>query len=196
MPTIIDHLAFSYGERKIFADLSLAVADSDRVWLSAPSGFGKTTLLRLVCGLEKPENGQISGTGGKRIAAVFQDDRLIPWLSASENICAVLGNLPRGERKKAAAEALAAVGLEKECDSMPSSLSGGMARRVAIARALSYGGAILLLDQPFAGIDGEWRERIAKAIIERFKNSAILLATHHDNEAELLNARKVELSDL
>ena len=98
MPISIEHLAFSYGERAIFKDFSLTVPDGGRIWLSAPSGFGKTTLLRLICGLEIPESGAITGTAGKRVAAVFQDDRLMPWLSASENLCAVLGDLPRDGR--------------------------------------------------------------------------------------------------
>ena len=170
----------SYGDIAVLKELTLTFAPGGRYQLCGPSGCGKTTLLRLLMGLEKPDRGEIEA--GERMAAVFQENRLCPWLTAEENIRLV-------NPKCDGAECLAALGLP--LDSRPvSEYSGGMQRRVALARALLAGGEARLLDEPFTGLDEENRERAMAAIDRWDGNRTILLVSH---ESSLPGAARVEL---
>ena len=176
-------LSFSYGEKEILKDFSLSLPAGKRVCVMGESGRGKTTLMRLLSGLEKPMKGSITYAPDERPSVVFQEDRLLPWFSALRNVeevycpdrCLVS---PR--------ELLCDMELEDSLDKLPKELSGGMQRRVAIARALAFGGSPLLLDEPFKGLDPEMRERIAAKVLERSDGAAILLISHDPHEAELL----------
>jgi len=140
------------------------------------SGAGKTTLFRLLLGLEKPDTGEIIGMLGRKQAVVFQEDRLLPWFHALEN--ASLGS----DTVRAEA-ALSRLGLSESLYQLPRELSGGMKRRVAIARALAYGGDILFLDEPFTGLDDDNKRIAANAMLEA--HVPILVITHDDAEADL-----------
>lgn len=196
MPIKLKNLFFSYGDRPVYRNFSLDIADGNKIWLSAESGFGKTTLLRLISGLEKPADGSIEGLKGKKISAVFQEDRLLPWLTVQQNITAVLNCLPKAERLERTRKYLQAVGLAEEADTMPSELSGGMARRAAIARALAADYDILLLDEPFTGIDPEKRESIAQVICRECADKTLIAVTHDPEEARLLCLRKISLAEM
>jgi ABC-type nitrate/sulfonate/bicarbonate transport system ATPase subunit len=138
------------GVKVVFENFSLELPDKGVTALAGASGCGKTTLLRLLAGLEKPDSGEISGNPApQEIAFMFQENRLLPGLTAAQQIQLVL---PQGE---SALDYLAMVGLRDDAASLPRELSGGMQRRVALARALAYarGKKLLLLDEPFAGID-------------------------------------------
>lgn len=145
----LTNLNFQYGDKVILKDLSLTLPDTGITALAGPSGCGKTTLLRLLAGLETPQSGTLEAPEGRDTAFLFQENRLLPNLSAGDQIRVVL---PRGGDPL---PWLAAVGLEKEVATLPSALSGGMQRRVALARCLAYGQhkQLLLLDEPFTGID-------------------------------------------
>lgn len=195
MPISIKDLSFSYGERRVFNRFDLDVADGEKIWLSAESGFGKTTLLRLICGLEKPSEGYIELSGG-RISAVFQEDRLLPWFNVAQNIELTVNRQPKNDRAGQVNACLEAVGLVPEAETYPGELSGGMSRRVALARALAADFDILLLDEPFTGIDAQNREHIAEFINQRCQGKTVIIVTHDPYEAELLSARRVSLEEL
>jgi NitT/TauT family transport system ATP-binding protein len=121
--------------------------------LTGPSGCGKTTLLRVIAGLERPSAGSVTGIVPKDIAFLFQENRLFPWRTALQNIMDVL---PR-ERREEARLWLSRMELEDEQGRFPAELSGGMRRRVALGRTLALGGKLLILDEPFSGIDAALR---------------------------------------
>ena len=182
----LDKVSFSYRDAPVLTDVSLSLPKRGAVCFTAPSGGGKTTLLRLMAGLETPQSGAI-GCEATRTAVVFQDDRLLPWLTAEQNVALVCPHqdvLPF----------LEAVELAEARHKYPSQLSGGMKRRVALARALAFGGDLLLLDEPFTGLDSALRERVARAIHSRFENGCIVLITHSPEEAALLGATVVPLT--
>ncbi len=183
----LQNLSFAYAGQPVFTDLSMTFPDTGVVCLFGPSGCGKTTLLRLLAGLEKPQQGQIVGLEGKRIAMVFQDNRLLPWKTALDNIAVTLPDAPEVARQKAAA-ALAAVGLQEAAEKYPAACSGGMQRRIAIARAMVAEPDVLLLDEPFAGLDAERRDDIARQLTERRDRQLIVLVTHDREEAQLMGA--------
>jgi len=140
--------------------------------LSGPSGCGKTTLLRVIAGLAAPEGGTVSGVDPARTAFLFQEDRLLPWRTVEQHLTDVLPRERRGE----AGRWLAFAELEGEGGSYPASLSGGMARRLALARCAALGGELLLLDEPFAGVDPERAARLLNRL--RGLGVPIVLATH------------------
>ena len=173
------NVSLRFGEKQIFSDFSARIPLSGVTAVRGPSGAGKTTLFRLLLGLQQPDEGTVSGLDGRRAAVVFQEDRLLPWLSALENV-ALVSDVSR------ARETLASVGLAGSEHLLPKELSGGMKRRVSLARALAYGGDVLLLDEPFSGLD-EAAKRLAAAAIRQAK-LPVLVITHDEDEAALLGA--------
>lgn len=155
---------------KPIKDLSIVIQEPGVVALLGASGRGKTTFLRLMMGLLPEVEGVISGLDGKRISVVFQEDRLLPWLSAKENIAIICDD------EKRVNEILNNMELEDVAHKYPKELSGGMQRRVALARALAFGGDILLLDEPFKGLDDDLKTRIIARIKDSFP--LMILATH------------------
>lgn len=181
----IKNLTFSYGEKKIFENFNLKINDGSRICLSGESGIGKTTLLRLIMGLEKDYEG-VCEVSGKKIVAVFQEDRLLPFKTVMENITLFAS-------KDSALEALEALGIGDAANSYPSQLSGGMARRVAIARALCAEGDIYIFDEPFNGIDAENTKRVAEYINKKTQGKTVIAVSHKDNAAQILNADVVDI---
>lgn len=179
----LSHIEYFYGTKHIFEDFSYTFPDTGVVCLFGPSGCGKTTLLKILCGLRKPQKGQLAGLPQKP-AVVFQEDRLLPWYTAEENVEFVGKN---------ALQWLQFVGLEKEAKLYPKELSGGMQRRVALARAFSMEYDTLLLDEPFTGLDEESIKKIAEHIREVSKNTLVVLVTHKKEEADLLQAQMLYL---
>lgn len=170
MSIAITGLCKSFGGKTVLNGYDLQIKGP--LVLMGPSGCGKTTLLRLLMGLEKPDAGQITGVG--QIAAVFQEDRLCPQLSAADNICLV------GASAEAARRELLSLGFTAaECAQPAAKLSGGQKRRVALLRALLCPGAeTLLLDEPFTGMDAELIDRAAAAIARLTGGRDALLVTH------------------
>ena len=186
MLTITD-LSFSYTpERPILAGFSLAALRGERICLRGASGKGKTTLLRLIAGLETPQKGAITIEPDCKTAMVFQEDRLLPWLTAK-------GNVSLCSSDAAAEDWLCAFGLEDELDAYPATLSGGMCRRVALARACAVAPDLLLLDEAFKGIDPQRKETILALLQERFQNSLILFTSHDDAEIAAFATRIVAI---
>lgn len=183
-----ENVSFSYGDTPILKDVSFSLPDSGTICFTGPSGCGKTTLLRLIAGLETPHSGRILRVDGKKIAMVFQENRLLPWLTAEENVAAVCNDRSR------VSAALEAVSLTEACWKYPDELSGGMQRRVALARAMAYGGDILILDEPFTGLDEELSISVAAHLRQQYAHKLTILVTHSDTEPALFEAALYPLS--
>ena len=186
-------LARSFAERQVLRGIDLDVAPGQFVAILGPSGVGKTTLLRLVAGLETPTSGSVS-LGAERydaaptVRVMFQEDRLLPWRSVAANVGLGLPPALRDERVPAALEA---VGLADRGGDWPAVLSGGQRQRVALARALVHRPDILLLDEPFGALDALTRavmQRLLESLWQR-EPRTVLLVTHDVDEALLLADR-------
>lgn len=175
----VHDLSLSFGEKAVLAHFSLEFPAVPLLGLTGPSGCGKTTLLRVLAGLEQPQHGTVNGIVPKRTAFLFQENRLLPWRTVGQHITDILPC----ERHHELAHWLAFAELEGEENTMPSELSGGMARRLALARCAALDSDILLLDEPFTGIDAERRTRLLSRLRELSK--PILLVSH---EREVLDA--------
>lgn len=203
----IDHISktFQIAGRplEVLRDVSLAVAEGEFIALVGASGCGKSTLLRLILGLDTANEGEIRLDGarverpGLDRGVVFQEHRLLPWLTVSGNIAAALrrSGLARAERRRLVREHLALVGLGEFADAWPAQLSGGMSQRVAIARALVNRPRFLLLDEPLGALDALTRLRLQDELarIVRREGSTVLLVTHDVDEAVFLADRIVVL---
>jgi sulfonate transport system ATP-binding protein len=177
--------------------LSLTVADGEFVCLVGASGCGKSTLLSIVAGLDTPTAGQVE-TGGRRVAIMFQEPALFPWLTARRNVELALRarRVPRDERHRRAADLLEAVHLADFADKRPHELSGGMRQRVALARALAQDADVLLMDEPFGALDAMTRDLLHDEL-ERIwceRKLSVLFVTHNVREAARLGDRVVLLS--
>lgn len=179
----ISNLTVSYGDATVLQNCSLHVKKGERVALMGPSGCGKTTLLGCIAGTVRPSGGSIE-IASKRIAYVFQEPRLLPWLTAVQNINSVLSD--NRSSLPTAYDWLRRAMLWSDADKYPAELSGGMQQRIAICRALAYGGDILLLDEPLKGLNPKLREEIAELIRREAKGKTILLVTHDEWEAQAL----------
>ena len=183
----LNNVDFSYGKTEVLKDFSLQINKKDRICLFGESGSGKTTILRLILGLETPLNGEIQKAKNLKPAVVFQEDRLIPFKTVLENITLF------GADEKTALFFLEKLGLKDYSNKIPSDLSGGMSRRVALARALSNEFDFLVLDEPFTGLDQENIETATVLINEILGERPLILVTHSKTEAELLKCKFEEL---
>lgn len=175
-----------YGEKKVLSGINLSLREDERICVMGQSGVGKTTLLRILARLEKSYSGEAINTFGS-ISVVFQEDRLCEELSALTNVMLVSSD------KKRAKALLKSLGLSDSIDKLVCELSGGMKRRVAIARALSCDFDLLLLDEPFRGLDEETKKRVCSVINQNTKNKALVLITHESEDAELLDCRRLDI---
>jgi NitT/TauT family transport system ATP-binding protein len=177
--------------------LSLTVNKGEFVAILGPSGCGKSTLLRIIAGLEKPSSGSVEGITG-RIAYVFQDAHLLPWRNVQRNAELPLELMGTGkrDRRSAAAEALAQVGLAESVRQYPNQLSGGMRMRVSLARALVTKPQFLLLDEPFAALDEINRQKLDEQLRDLWlhHHMTVIFVTHSTAEAAFLANRAIVLS--
>ena len=191
--------AFGKGRSEVVAldGVSLSVAPGEFVCLIGASGCGKSTLLSLVAGLEEPTSGSVS-TGGRRVAFMFQEPALFPWLTAVQNVELPLraNGVGRAERRQRARELLDSVHLAGFADKRPHELSGGMRQRVALARALAQDADVLLMDEPFGALDAMTRDLLHELLegIWRRQRFSVLFVTHEVREAVRLGDRVVLLS--
>ena len=171
---------------KVIDKIDLSIPENKITVILGRSGCGKTTLLRLVAGLENFEQGEIIGVESKRKAYVFQEDRLMPWLDVKSNI--TFGIHKNEINNSRINEIIETVGLEKFYNAYPSQLSGGMKQRVSIARAFAYNPDFIMMDEPFSALDYFTREQMQNELLrihERLKCS-ILFVTHSIDEALIL----------
>lgn len=178
------NVTFGYPntETPVFENLSAEIPDSGITAVIAPSGVGKTTFLRLIAGLEKPDAGSVEiAKKSARAAFVFQEQRLLPWYSALENIKAVCSVSDAD-----AAALLAELGIGADLQGKrPGELSGGQRQRVCLARALLFDPDILLLDEPFSGLDRENRETVVEKVREFAKTRPVVLVSHINEDIKI-----------
>ena len=187
----LEHLSKGFDRLQVLQDLNLSVNVGEIVALIGPSGCGKTTLLNCISGLDTPDSGKVNCQDVK-ISYMFQGARLLPWRTVFQNISLV--------REKAADEEVQdiinAVGLYGFENYYPGQLSGGMARRCALARAFHYQGDLLLMDEPFQGLDYGLRMEMLNMLLDiwRKRRCGILFVTHEIDEALTIATRIAVLS--
>jgi putative hydroxymethylpyrimidine transport system ATP-binding protein len=183
----IKNLALHYGGQVIFEGLDLTIAGGRLTALLGPSGVGKTSLLRIIAGLEAPFAGSVSASDAAplagRIAYMAQQDLLLPWARVIDNV--MLGAKLRGAKPEPerAMNLLARVGLAERANALPAELSGGMRQRAAIARTLYEQRPIVLMDEPFSALDAITRAKIQDLAAELLAGCTTLLITHDPLEA-------------
>jgi sulfonate transport system ATP-binding protein len=198
-PLVLNGVTKRYGQNTILNGLDLHIPAGQFVAVVGRSGGGKSTLLRLLAGLEKPQSGEILA-GSTPLAQIqddtrmmFQDARLLPWKSVIDNVGLGL----KGDWRDAARQSLAAVGLEDRAAEWPAALSGGQKQRVALARALIHKPGLLLLDEPLGALDALTRLEM-QALIESLWQSqgfTVLLVTHDVSEAVAMADRVLLIED-
>lgn len=181
----VKNLSFSYDEKTVFKNFFASFPAGEMSIIMSPSGSGKTTLLYLLAGILEADEGEIEcPDNAKKVSFVFQDDRLIDWLNVEKNIRFVNPKLD----DKEISQCLKKIGINNERFKKIKHLSGGERQRVAIARALLAEYDILLLDEPFNGIDDDNKIKIIEYFKEKTKGKTVILVTHDITEAEALEA--------
>lgn len=178
MKTIqMNHITKAFDGKPVLQDVSITLEGGKRTCIMGPSGCGKTTLLRILCGLIPPDSGTVENRP-ERISMVFQENRLCEDFSALENVRMVA----RGAEERAGS-LLVRMGLGADMHKAVSTLSGGMKRRVAIARALLYDAPLMVMDEPFKGLDEETKESVMQTVLAETAGKTLLFITHDEAEA-------------
>jgi iron(III) transport system ATP-binding protein len=200
----LEHVRHRYGGMTAVDDVSLSIAQGEILCLVGPSGCGKSTLLRIAAGLEALQRGTVRINGKvvaddtgcmpperRGVGLVFQDYALFPHLSVIDNVRFGLSGQPAQHQRRRAMETLEQVGMSGYADHFPHALSGGQQQRVALARALAPNPAVLLLDEPFSGLDARLREQVRDETLHVLKRTgaATMLVTHDPEEAMFLADR-------
>lgn len=180
---------------QVLNGISLPIPENKITVILGRSGCGKTTLLRLTGGLEQADQGEIRYGGSHKTAFVFQEPRLMPWLTVWSNI--TFGLKRKEQDSKKIGDIVATVGLKGFEKAYPSQLSGGMQQRTAIARALAYEPSFIMMDEPFAALDYFTREQMQKELlrVQKKQGSSILFVTHSIDEALILGHKIVVIED-
>lgn len=179
-----NNLTKKYGGKTVFENLSLNLDFSGILIVKGASGCGKTTLMKIIAGLEDFD-GNISVPTDK-ISFMFQEDRLIPFISVLKNVSAV-------SDAETAKKYLTELGLSGEFDSPPSSLSGGMKRRVSLARALAYNSELVILDEPFKGLDEKLKQKTVNLIKKESQKRDFIIVTHESFDESLLGGKIIKV---
>ena len=185
------NLTKSFDGRPVLSGLSHTFPEGRVSCILGRSGVGKTTLLRLVAGLEKPDAGRVLGVPEGGLSMLFQEDRLPPQLTAAGCLRCVLPKAP--DREARIEEALRALEVNGEPDQPVREFSGGMARRVALARALLYPSPLVLLDEPFKGLDAATRDRAVAFARPLLAGRTTLLVTHDEADVSAFDADVLRL---
>lgn len=187
----VSNLTKAFGREVLFSKLNLDIPKGKINVIMGMSGKGKTTLLRILAGLDKEYNGSVTGIPDKA-AWVFQEDRLLPWLNLYDNLALILQDSKRS--LSAILSALRLVGLEGDKYKMPVELSGGMQRRASLARALLFDADYMFLDEPFSALDRTTKLEIASKLFAIAKERGLtLFIVTHDSEIALLADNIIDL---
>ncbi|MGO4887332.1 ABC transporter ATP-binding protein [Anaerobacillus sp. MEB173] len=181
----IGGITFAHDKKVVFKDFSLYIPEGEITCILGSSGVGKTTLLQMVAGIKKPQQGEIITTDNQ-VSYIFQEPRLLPWKTVLENVeFVLLDKLEKANRKKVAEEMLERVGLADCLHLFPHELSGGMRQRVSIARAFVVRPDILLLDEPLQGLDVMKRQEIQDLLVSLWETyqPTVLYITHDVEDA-------------
>jgi NitT/TauT family transport system ATP-binding protein len=187
----VEKLNKAFGEKIVLKDYSAEFPVGEITCIMGPSGCGKTTLMHIMLGLIKADSGKISGLEGKKITAVFQEDRLCKNLNAVANIAMVC---PKSIGKEQIIENLAQVGLKGDSITRPVvKLSGGMKRRVALVRAIMPESDCIFMDEPFKGLDEITRKMIINYVKHHTQGKTLLIITHDLNDIRDLKANLIKM---
>lgn len=184
------NLTKRFGDKTVLDNVNISFAEGRISCLMGPSGRGKTTVANLLMGLIKPDSGTIEGCRGKTIAAVFQEDRLIEHWDAEKNIRLVCDKSVDSEQIR---EELQKVGINDYKSKAVGSFSGGMCRRVALVRALMARSDIVILDEPFKGLDDAVKMQVIEYLKTKTRGKTVIVITHDRTDAALLNADLITL---
>ncbi len=184
----IDSLKKSYGDKVIFDGLSLEFEEGKVNIVMGRSGCGKTTLINMIMGIDKDYMGTISGVP-KHLGVVFQENRLCEDFSVASNIRLVRDDITKEEIE----DHLRKVGLENDMSTPVKELSGGMKRRVALVRAIVSKGELLILDEPFKGLDDTTREQVSRYLLDGRKMRTVIMVTHDPEEVDMLGGNLITL---
>ena len=190
----IKNLSKSFDGKILFENFSFSFSDKGAYAIVGESGIGKTTLLRMIAGLDKDYDGEITGGGIGRVSFAFQEYRLFPQLSAIENVVFAISDTKDEAVFKKAYYMLSTLGFsESDMKLTPAELSGGMKQRVSIARAMLFDAPILLLDEPTKELDSGNAHIIRSLILRESERRLVLVVTHNDEDIPLINAQKIVL---
>ncbi len=190
----IDELNKSFGDTAVFKEFSAEFEDGSVTCIMGSSGIGKTTLLRILMGLEDYDDGHITGLENKTMAAVFQEDRLCENLTVSANIRMTGGKDEKGISEQEVVKYLEIIGMKNMAGKQVSELSGGMKRRVAILRAVLADRDIVFFDEPLKGLDQETEKKVMETIVPLLSGKTVLWVTHREDEAAYFkNANMLKL---
>lgn len=181
-----------FQDKLLFEDLNLTFPEGRLSCLMGPSGSGKSTIINFILGLTKPDSGEVTGTEGKLVAAVFQEDRLIEHWDAIKNVKLVCDKSVTSIQVK---EELKEVGLEEALKKPVRDYSGGMRRRVAIVRAMLAQSELIILDEPFQGLDDLLKKQVIDYVRRKTLGKTVILVTHDREEAEMLGADLINLDN-
>ncbi len=193
----IKHVSKAYDNLEVLKDFSLDIQSGEIIGLTGPSGCGKTTLLNIIAGLEDFDKGSIIGVDKKDTSYIFQETRLLPWETLENNILFVLkSRYTFDESIVLTKQFLKFVNLYEYKDYLPSQLSGGMKQRASIARAFAYPSQVLLMDEPFKGLDYDLKYSLIHAFISLWeKNKKTVLFVTHDLDEAILMSNTIYVLD-
>jgi len=186
MSLIIQNLGKSFGNLTVFKDFNLEISEGKITCILGPSGCGKTTLLNIIGGLEAHDSGEMKGFENKVFSHIFQEPRLIRWKSVWNNIDFVIkDSFPKDQRSALITKYLEMVGLKDFKDYYPDKLSGGMMQRTAIARAFAYPANLLIMDEPFKGLDLKLKISVMESFLKIWQadKRTVVFVTHDIDEA-------------
>lgn len=207
MKLTIRELKKSYSGKVLFEGLNLEMSAPDICCLMGISGWGKTTFLRIVMGLEQPDSGRVLWqpslklqppvNASPKMGCVFQEDRLCEHFSSVENVAMVLDRKLKWEARMEKARGHLLAVLDGDSLEKPvSKLSGGMRRRVAIVRAMASDADVIFMDEPFTGLDVFTRQQVIEYILKKQNGRLMLIVTHQPQDAQLLGARTIQMENI
>lgn len=187
----LHHIVKKYEDKTILEDVTITFLEGRMNCLMGPSGSGKTTIINLIMGLIKPDSGEITGCKNKKIAAVFQENRLIEHWDALKNVKLVCD---KSVTKEQVIRELYKVGITDCENKAVQDFSGGMKRRVALVRAVLAKSEILIMDEPFKGLDEAMKKQVIEYVKQNVQGKTVIVVTHDKDEVNQLGANLIVLS--
>jgi len=185
----IENLTKKYNDQLVLDHINMEFEDGKKYGLMGPSGSGKTTLLHIILGLEKADDGTVSGLEQKKAAAVFQEDRLCEAFSALENVAMVTNELSKEQIREELSQLLPMDSIDKPVKN----LSGGMKRRVAVCRSLLAPSDMIIMDEPFTGLDENTKKAVIQYIVKKTKGKMLIISTHNEEDIAALGGELIKL---